>query len=927
VRDKALSLPGLNITTVSVPIDAVDHTPYIEAVIRMRLNIMVIANRRINQVSAFANHPFTLNHSTGTGALIVYLNELDYVPNVFPQGCFVIDEVESGLDNRTAFLARLGEIFLHRGSIVAYDAIKTLALAIENASSLGPVDRDSIITALRNIDFWADSGHIKFDSNQNRLESSAEILNSNSSASTDPLQLSMCYNGTHFWQVSDPTFPANSMVPTDDKLVFIPIVTLLSLTSSAIPASSRARIKSTFDYYIHWINQQPDLLPDKTKLVSVVIDDKGMPSLGVQYSVLAQSIGAASVFGDYSTTMTAVIQGVVASYGIPHLTTIAASSLSDNELFPTLTRTVSVTNSEGEMLIALAKHWGWTELTIVSTATGADSAAQTLLTRGPLEGITIENHLVLGDDESTYPQQLADLWTRKPQIVILLIESHVFPFLKAFHASNYKPAAVITDLLASLDTTSYAQTVGVPVSMFEGWLTLHTPVGSGELWDQFITDAKAADPVQWGSVPIMLEYVLSSATEIDAYIVIAKSIKKIVEAGIEATNGTALLEAIRSFNEPLYSGHLSFNHAGDRDPIFDLFNNYNSKLLSAGRWTSKNGISDLSSTIVWPDGTHNVPLSYIPRDRTWLKWSSGAGIALGLVAALGLAVCGATLFAIYMWRESPIITSATYEFLILMLFGSALGFGSTFTWIGEPRPYICALRIWLPPIAFLLIVTPLIAKTWRLWKIFNLSDFKVTPVPLSTLIIMVTALVLVQIIICVFWISMGTVQPELVNDLNDKTQAYVLCKANLANRISSYVTFGYIGLVLVVGCYLAYKIRKLPRDFNESKWIARTMYNIFLFAGLIIILGYALSRHYVVVLILICVCTLAICYGSIMLMMVPKIWTLWLRPEKRSSSSEGSTKNTELRSRTGTRGTKASTDRSRTKSTSKNHSASKTSNS
>lgn len=109
------------------------------------------------------------------------------------------------------------------------------------------------------------------------------------------------------------------------------------------------------------------------------------------------------------------------------------------------------------------------------------------------------------------------------------------------------------------------------------------------------------------------------------------------------------------------------------------------------------------------------------------------------------------------------------------------------------------------------------------------------------------------------------------------------------------MTYAYIGLLIVSGGYLAFKVRKLPRDFNESKWIARTIYNISLFAILIIILGYSLSKYYIVVLILICVCTLAICYGSMLLMMAPKIWTLYKHPEKRSSISKNSSRSAELR--------------------------------
>jgi ABC-type branched-subunit amino acid transport system substrate-binding protein len=808
------------------------------------------------------------------------------LPDFLPQGFFVIESAESSRENRTAFIVKLGGVAeFKRGSILVYDSVKALAQAIFDTSSSGTVDRDTINDALLSIDYWGDSGRIQFDEDGNRVRQTGEIWNTNSSVFVGSLNLSMTYDGNLLHEVLPPTFPGDSLVPTDDQTAWIPIVVSLSLTSNLVPANSQYMIITKFEYFIYWINTQPHLLPHNTKLVGIVVDNFGSPSTAVQVSLIATRIGAAAIFGDFTATLTAVTQSVVSAYGMPHLATVESSSLSSIDLYPTLIRTVSASDSEGVTILTMAKHFGWTELSIISTSENFGTDAASLMNNRAADyGITIEDHIVLDGGGDSYEVQLNALWSKKPQIVVILVASDPFEFLRRFYKTGYKPAAVITDMLSTLNITAYASVVGVPVSMFEGWVSIHSPVGIGQLWQDFIFNSTLADPIKWSVVPRMLEEVLDSALDIDSFIIIALSIKKVVESGQSPTNGTALLAAIKSFHDTLFSGDISFDDFGDRLPTFDLFNSINGRLVNKGRWTQASGLA-LKDQLVWTDGTTNVPVSSLPRDLQWLKWSSSAGIVFGILATLGIILCAATLILIYTWRESPLITSATYEFLILMLFGAALGFGSTLTWIGKPAPFICGLRIWLPPIAFLLIISPLMAKTWRLWKIFSLSSIRVVPVPLTTLILMVSAMVLVQIIICIVWVSLGTVQPIVVNDRNDRTQAYVLCKSILANRISSYVTFGYIGLILLVGCYLAFKIRKLPRDFNESKWIGRTLYNIFLFAGLIIILGYALSRFYVVVLILICVCTLAICYGSIMLMMGPKIWKLVRHPEKRSFGS------------------------------------------
>jgi ABC-type branched-subunit amino acid transport system substrate-binding protein len=887
-RDEVSSLPGLNTTVFTIPVDATSADAYLQTIVRLRSTVVAIANRQATIVGKLLNHGYMQLYTTATQAAMIYLNQLDYVPTFLPAGTLLIESLEATSEKQADFLTAIAETSLKRGSIFAYDAVHTIAQGIKIASGQGAVTRSSLNASIANLDFESDfSGRIRFGASGYRVDQTAHILVANSTATPGVLSLSMVYNGT-LYDVAPPLWPGASMIPVDDQTIFIPMGTMMAFSSSLIPSQVRIVLQRFFSYYTHWINKQPDLLPKNTKILNIVVDNFGIPSVATQYALLAPTIGSVCMFGDYTPTLTAVTQSIYSGFSIPHMSTTPSSILSNKQLFPTLTRAVSTSAAECETILSMAKGWGWTELTIISSGNTFGSETATLMdTEAVSYGITIENHLTLSNDVTQIEAQLNELWKKEPQIVVLLVSENVFEALSSFHKTGYRPAAVVTDIMAALNVTAYAELGGLPVDFFEGWISLHTPIGRGHYWDTFLANASVDaqnDPLRWGMVAPLLPTVLSTATELDSFVIAAKSVKQLVESGYEPTDGARLLSTIRSFQGTLFSGEIKFDSNGDRLPTFDVLNAQGGFLQVVGRWTRSSGL-DLSSEIVWPSKTTDIPLSSLPREIKWLKWNSGAGIVLATLAIIGIVASLVILGAIYTWRESPIIISATWQFLILMLLGSAVGFGSTLVWIGKPQPYLCALRIWLPPISFLLIIAPLMAKTWRLWKIFSLTDLKVVAVPLRTLILMVSALILVQVIICIFWISFGTVQTQVVNDINNKTVAYLLCKTNEANRISSYVTYGYIGMVILWGCYLTFKIRKLPKDFNESKWIGRTLYNIFLFAGLIIILGYALSRFYVVVSILICVCTLAICYGSIFLMMAPKVFTLIKHPEKRSSDA------------------------------------------
>lgn len=373
----------------------------------------------------------------------------------------------------------------------------------------------------------------------------------------------------------------------------------------------------------------------------------------------------------------------------------------------------------------------------------------------------------------------------------------------------------------------------------------------------------------------------------DAALVIANAITRLVQDGGNPRNGAALLSYMLSSNMTGLTGPLIFEETGDRKPFLIVRNVQNGIMQPVGSWSEDQSLVFNSRAIYWPDGTTNVPLDRRARTVTWLKWDSGAGITLAVIATIGLIFGLLVLIAIYWQHESPVITSSTWQFLIVMIIGAMIGFGSVFVQIGYPTTFVCVLRIWMTPLALILIIAPLLTKTWRLHRIFSLRDLKTTPIPLSRLVLLTLICVLIQIIILIFWTSLGTVKVELSPALDDEKLAYAICATNLVNRISTYVTYTYLGILIIICCYLAFKVRKLPKDFNESRWIAVAIYNTLLMVVLLFILGYALRKYKITILILFCSGTIVIGLGALCAMMIPKLWELLRHPERRSSSGSG----------------------------------------
>ena len=922
-------MPGLQLTSYGLDPLGGSYLKTVDAIFRNSINIVVVVDPEGTIAQSFFEQAVEAQLLVN-GRAWIFISDLAEIPTWLPQGTISIQRTEAIPANITAFTDLIesenaqnypgfGTDFarLYRGSLLTYDSIVAVAQAIDAARLVASdggasgVSRKDLNTSLfrlgdtgassSNSGYMPFSEAIAFDSTGYRTSGHIEMWTVTNVPAAP--ELSMTFD-SQLKTVKAPIWPGHSTTVPNDQTDLIPIAFMLDFSGGNATPFATLGLMNAVQYAIARLNGIPNFLPPGKQLCPILLDDQTKPSVAVALAVDLPNLGVAGVIGGMSSSISIVVQDVISAWGIPQVSPSAtAPQLSYKEQYPTFSRVCSSAALEGDIVVSLAKQFGWTEISLISSLDAYGSAAaQDLLTHAADEGIGIHEHLVVDPYLPSYDEPLKRMKRANPRVLVLMvgIES-IQNLLLSMHRINLTSVATIgSDSFAFTNLTQYADNIGLPHDYFEGWITIGQPGGTGPVWEAVQREIAGLDKNVW---PGVAEIVGSSpiiASTFDAVYALARAIVSCLGTNCDPRNGTELLPYIRSVDFIGLTGNITLTESGDRTGAFDIRNVLGGQQVTVGNYTSPDAGGEVhlgTTRIVWPDGTTTIPLAVLPRTPTWLKWNSPAGIALSIVAALGIAFAILMMGVIYWQRESPVITSATWQFLILMLCGAILGMGSIWVWIGYPTPHLCALRIWIPPIAFVLILAPLLAKTWRLVRIFSLATFKVEPIPLLTLVLIVGVLTSVQIIICIFWISMGTIQIEAIPDEHSSTKEYVVCKYNRANQIASYVTYGYNGLLVLISCYLAFRVRKLPKDFNESRWIVRTIYNTLLFAGLIIILGYSLSTFKNTVLILICVCTLGISIGSVMFIMLPKAWELFVHPERRSSSSGRSGDSTRITTR------------------------------
>jgi hypothetical protein len=196
-------------------------------------------------------------------------------------------------------------------------------------------------------------------------------------------------------------------------------------------------------------------------------------------------------------------------------------------------------------------------------------------------------------------------------------------------------------------------------------------------------------------------------------------------------------------------------------------------------------------------------------------------------------------------------------FMALFIFGICLLFFAVLAKIQNQTNQTCSIQPWLFHLGFSVSYGSLFAKTWRLHKIFNNESLTAQKITNTELLLLLGAYLLFDVIILSSWMG--------ISPLSIASVAQRKCVSD-KGMIFTYIFIGTKGLVLLAGALLTYEVltpaslsvlshhgfmfmcvfvhstcflllktltcvcqvRKVPSQFNESKFIGAAVYNIFL---------------------------------------------------------------------------------------------------
>ena len=209
---------------------------------------------------------------------------------------------------------------------------------------------------------------------------------------------------------------------------------------------------------------------------------------------------------------------------------------------------------------------------------------------------------------------------------------------------------------------------------------------------------------------------------------------------------------------------------------------------------------------------------------SYLMWSHWLSIVILILTLFGIIATTAVAVVFIVYHKHQLIKASSRELSVVLLTGIMLCYLLPFFFIAKPAPWICAIRRFGIGFCFSLCYSALLVKTNRIHRIFNRpSSSNQTPPLISpeSQLFFTALLVTVQVVVVAVWLVVE--KPSIEYDYSE----YITdLRCGESPHIGLSISLGYNFLLLMATLYFAFRTRKIPQNFNETKFINLTMYTL-----------------------------------------------------------------------------------------------------
>ncbi|XP_077990412.1 gamma-aminobutyric acid type B receptor subunit 2-like [Glandiceps talaboti] len=538
-------------------------------------------------------------------------------------------------------------------------------------------------------------------------------------------------------------------------------------------------------------------------------------------------------------------------------------NLSDKLRFPLYYRTRMTGTSKRPALIRLLRHFGWNRVAVIHQDLNQfNSLAQELsqeIVDSNMTLVTLETYS-FNDPMTDIVKRLKELDVR----IILMIGYQQGEFYCECLRNNFfGPRYVI--IWSTLSTkTMFAGVEGkctpeevIPIT--EGALTIEQEIIRG---DDLITVSGLTGNEfleHYENLTASLGYPTSiySALAYDSMWTIALALNKSMQilpgnrhledfSYEDSEIADVIARAMNDLEFEGISGPVIYTDTGDRRGRVAI------KQIEADKLVSKKGYYDTKlDQYTWTTGLYWKG-GKVPRDETIyeivsinLNRALFYGICILITCCITMALYYLTFNIIHRNQRHIKLSSPNMNNLTvaggILVYISAIFCGLDSLVTSEYKSGICMVRSWLLSIGFTVGFGALFSKTWRVHKIFTHKSRKSLRIRDWHLFGVILLLLLVDIVILTSWtvIDPFVLHVHLYPKQPQENGEDLVIIPKLEECKSRYETvwlgvlFGYKGIILLFGVFLAWETRKVKYSLlNDSRYIGSAVYNVTVFSSI-----------------------------------------------------------------------------------------------
>ncbi|CAF3334066.1 unnamed protein product [Rotaria socialis] len=221
----------------------------------------------------------------------------------------------------------------------------------------------------------------------------------------------------------------------------------------------------------------------------------------------------------------------------------------------------------------------------------------------------------------------------------------------------------------------------------------------------------------------------------------------------------------------------------------------------------------------WP--TQNRTLCYKVKETSVELLSAIALIPISL-SIIGNILTFYVVILFYRKRQTPIVKASGTELCFIMLGGIHLCYLMTFPIIMRPHIVTCVIQRLGIGLAFSMMYAALLTKTNRIARIFEstkkqgrLRQQYISP---RSQVAICSCLIMVQLLLSLVWLAYEHPYVDMI-----AYERLVMLKCHM-NKYSFLFSLSYNALLVLICTMYAVRTRKVPENFNETKFIGFTCY-------------------------------------------------------------------------------------------------------